>query len=139
LRFQHMSESLEQFLTQRPVLPLKIEQGDRLLRGPHLSDGGYYGVLHFHMVTPETVERLNLDRTVTARHRCSPAELKRSVNPAIVDTLRDLADPGFPVPSPWFCIFTEVQIFGAKHSEFYGKQEIGKWKTSRHRIFRTRS
>jgi host factor-I protein len=38
-----------------------------------------------------------------------PAELKRLVNPAIVDLLRDLAEPGMPAPRPRICIFTEVQ------------------------------
>jgi hypothetical protein len=46
------------------------------------------------------------------RHSGLQAELKRLVNLDIVDTLRDLADPGLPAPRPSICLFRHVQFLG---------------------------
>ena len=64
-------------------------------------------------------------------------ELKRFANRYIVVTLRELAAPGIPAPSPPICIFMEVQF--KLHSNLQEKQEIGTWRTSRHKTFRTPS
>jgi hypothetical protein len=54
-----------------------------------------------------------------------------------VFTLRDLAASGLPAPSPVIAFLTPMQFVASKPKA--GKQEIGTWKTSRHKTFRTRS
>jgi hypothetical protein len=63
-------------------------------------------------------------------------ELKRLLNRSIVEPLREKTAPGFPGPCPRICVFTQgKRISTLKERE----QEIGTWKTSRHKIFRTPS
>jgi hypothetical protein len=72
-----------------------------------------------------------------ASAKFGPRELKRFANRYIVVTLRDLAAPGLPAPSPLICLHTEAVPL---HPTILDrKQEIGIWRTSRHRTFRTPS
>jgi host factor-I protein len=63
------------------------------------------------MVTPGGEQRPILNNFYKSSSQFGPAELKRLVNLDIVDTLRDLADPGLPALPPLHCIFTKVRIF----------------------------
>ena len=141
LRLQHMPEGLKQLMVQGLVLTLQVEHGNRLAFGSGMH-GRVGTVLHPDRVAAGHKKSSTSDGSsqipVAARHYERRTELKRLVNLAIVDSLRDQAEPGLPAPRPWICFFTKVQDGCTQHPN-PGKQEIGTWKTSRHRTFRTPS
>jgi len=62
------------------------------------------------------------------------AELKWIANPYILVTLRGHKLPGVLAASPRHCLFiTEAQLY----LNLQRKQEIGTWRTSRHKISKT--
>ena len=111
LRLQYMLEGLEQFLVERLVLALEVQHGHGLRSWSGLCGAG--GLLARNMVAAVRGSALSRDEV----HSRLPAngkfggtrELKRLVNRYIVVTLRDLAAPGLPAPSPPICFFTQEQ------------------------------
>ncbi len=111
--------------------------------------GGVGGLLHLIMVPAGGIRRDVIRRGLRSTIPGCPRwgkkadsgtqELKKTANPYTVVTLRDLAAPGLPAPTPPNCFFTQVQDGCKQHNPKTGKQEIGIWRTSRHRTFRTHS
>src|SRR5690349_15316416 len=105
-----MLERLEQFLLQRLVLALEVQHR-------HLYRGGIRGIWHGNMVAAKPITQSR--DGVLPRLRQSKfgrRELKRFVNRYIVDTLRGLAAPGLPAPSPLICLITRTQHVGIQPS-----------------------
>jgi hypothetical protein len=140
LRLQYMPERFEDLVVQGGVLTLEVQR-----RHGRRNSDSFGGGRHRRVSWVEHPNMVAATQRIVTPGRDSlfgdlrgvMAELKRLGNLAIVDSLRDQVEPGIPAP-PRVFVFSRLQEI-CRHFTKSGKREIGTWKTSRHRIFRTPS